>query len=299
MQNLKPCFTVATALLLSLNATAQPPEPRKDPPPVVEAPQIVEPQQVINAFVDAVGDHLDLAAATLFVEGGQTGTALQPVATELQKERGGWKVRVLHSDAQVKGDTVTMKLVLQLHHHLFGKIIHQERLTLHKVGDAWKIVPLSADEFYHSRGDSFDSDVLANMATYLARPQEIQEASAYACLSNLKQLGLGAMQFLQDYDLKFALKAATYQQALLPYTRSEQLFHCPEDKSGAISYSFNVKLENFPAANIADAAQTVMIYEGKDGQLEFRHNNRAGVCFADGHCQLVTPEAAKTLRWQP
>lgn len=298
MHNLKSSFTIAAAFLLSLSAIAQPPDIDKNLP-VIAPPQVVRPEQVISDFADAVSEHLDPEVAARFVEGGQTGDVLKPIVAELQKERAGWTIRVLQANAQVKGDIAVVKGLLLLRHHWFGKIMHQERLTLHKVGDAWKIVPLSVDDFSYSRSDSFDSDILANIATYLARPQEIHEATAFSCLSNLKQLGLATFHLIEDNNEKFAVKAATYQQSLLPYARSEQLFHCPEDKSGTISYSFNDKFDNLPLAQLAEPAHTVMIYEGKDGQLEFRHNNRAGVCFADGHCQLITPEIAKTLRWKP
>lgn len=298
MKNLKH-FTIAAALLLSIGAVAQPPEPHKDPPPVVEVPEEVTPEQVIYAFVDAVFVQFNLEVAARLVEGGQTGDALKPVAAEIQKERAGWTLEVHNTDVQTKGDTASAKLMLTLHHRLFGKILHQERLTLHKVRNEWKIVPLSPEDFYHSFRISYDSDILANIATYLARPQEIHEASAFSCVTNLKQIGLGTMQFLQDWDEKFALKADKYQEALMPYIRNEQIFHCPDDKSGALSYSFNAKLENLTQAQITVPSQIVMIYEGKNGQLEFRHNNRAGIAFADGHYKLVTPEEAKTLKWKP
>ncbi len=305
MQNLK-YFSVAAALLLSISVWAQPPEPRKDPPPVIEVPlievpQFLEAEQVVRAFADAVAvsDHPNLEAAARFVEGGLNGDALKPIAEELAKERAGWTTKVLDLNVQIKDNTAEAKLVLVLRHRLLGKIRHQERLTLHKMANEWKIVPLLPEDFQHSFSDAFDSDILATIATYLARPQEIHEASAFACLTNLKQLGLGAMQFLQDWDEKFALKADKYQEALIPYIRTDQIFHCPDDKNGQISYSFNPKFENVSLAQIHAPSQTVLIYEGKNGQLEFRHNNRAGVCFADGHCELVTPEKAKTLKWKP
>ena len=289
MRSLKSLFIIAATFLLSLNATAQPPQPLKELP---------QPAQVIEAFVDSISDHLNPEVAARLVEGGQTGDVLKPVVAELQQERTGWAIRVLNVHTQIKDDTASVKVLLLLQHHSFGKITHQERLTLHKLGE-WKIVPLSVDDLYDSRRDSFDSDILANIATYLARPQEIEGADASTCLINLKRLALATFLLAQDNKEIFALKAATYHQSLLPYTHDERLFHCPDDNSDDISYSFNPNLENLLQAQLAEPAQTVMLYEGKDGQLEFRHNNRAGVCFTDDHCQLVTPEAAKTLRWKP
>ena len=298
MQNLK-YFTVAAALLLSIGAIAQPTLPDKNAAQAIVAPQIIGPEQVIHEFADAISEPLNLEAAARLVEGGQTGEALKPVAIELQKERTGWIIKLQDAVVVTKADTASAQLILVLRHRLFGRITHQERLTLHRVANEWKIVPLSKEELYASRFTRFDSDILGNIAAYLARPQEIQGASDFACLTNLKQLGLAAFQFLQDEDERFAFKADKYQDALMPYIRSEQVFHCPDDKNGAPNYAFNVSLENLSFDKITQPAQTVMIYEGKNGELDFRHNNRAGVAFADGHCELVTPEKAKTLKWKP
>jgi prepilin-type processing-associated H-X9-DG protein len=41
-----------------------------------------------------------------------------------------------------------------------------------------------------------------------------------------------------------------------------------------------------------------MLYEGKDGKLNFKHDGKAAVAFADGHAKLVTEEEAKTLIWK-
>jgi prepilin-type processing-associated H-X9-DG protein len=161
------------------------------------------------------------------------------------------------------------------------------------------IVPLTSEQLRRNRHTNFDTDILLNLATYLAIPQEIIEASAHECMMNQKMLALGAMQFAQDWDDKFTFKADKYPEALRPYLRNDQILHCPDDRSGALSYTFNKNLENLLLARIAQPAQTVMFYEGKNGQLEFRHDNRASVCFADGHVELVTPERAKTLKWTP
>lgn len=298
MRNLKWVFTVAAALLMTMGAVAQPPEPV-----VAELGQAVQsPEQVIEQFVDAILNPAKLESASRLVEGGQTGEALQPLAAWLQKEGHSWRVEVERADApivRVNQDFVSAKIRLSMRFGLFGKIGHQEQLTLHRIGDEWKIVPLPKEEFYRSFRGVFDSDILANFATYLARPQEVYEASAYGCLSNLKQVALAAFQFVQDNDEIFALQPATLVEQLAPYARSEKVFHCPDDKSDEVSYSFNPRLENVSLAKFAEPSRTVLFYEGKNGALNFRHQNRAGVCFADGHCELVTPEQSKNLRWEP
>jgi prepilin-type processing-associated H-X9-DG protein len=51
--------------------------------------------------------------------------------------------------------------------------------------------------------------------------------------------------------------------------------------------------------SVDDPTRTILVYEGKGGQLSFRHNGKAAVAFVDGHAQLVTPEEAKKLIWKP
>lgn len=203
-------------------------------------------------------------------------------------------------DAQkIEDGFVTTKLRLRLLDRWGNKITHDERLNLQLVDKVWKILPLLPDSFRRTVGDDSDSDMLANLAAYLTLPPLSAEKRTEKCLMNLKFLALGLIELTQDWDDIFAIKADKFQGALLPYTRSTMNFYCPHDKSGAISYAFNANLENVLVNRVAEPAHIVMIYEGKNGQLEFRHDNRAGVAFADGHCKLVTPEEAKTLRWKP
>ncbi len=46
-------------------------------------------------------------------------------------------------------------------------------------------------------------------------------------------------------------------------------------------------------------AQTVLLYEGKNMQFDFKHDGRTAVAFADGHAKLLTPEEAKNVFWYP
>jgi prepilin-type N-terminal cleavage/methylation domain-containing protein/prepilin-type processing-associated H-X9-DG protein len=69
-----------------------------------------------------------------------------------------------------------------------------------------------------------------------------ENARRASCASNLKQIGLGLMQYTQDYDERMPgpwfgpapndSDATTYykwEDAVFPYVRSEQLFNCPGD----------------------------------------------------------------------
>ena len=73
-----------------------------------------------------------------------------------------------------------------------------------------------------------------------------ENARRSACQSNLKQLGLGFLQYLQDYDERFPINQSNYDEyygvtdygapganaslwsAVLPYTKSSQILDCPD-----------------------------------------------------------------------
>ncbi|RYX82334.1 DUF1559 domain-containing protein [bacterium] len=64
-----------------------------------------------------------------------------------------------------------------------------------------------------------------------------ENARRASCQSNLKQLGLGIMQYTQDYDEKFPYTNIsgtynTWDVVILPYTKSYQLIACPSDPQG-------------------------------------------------------------------
>lgn len=100
----------------------------------------------------------------------------------------------------------------------------------------------------------------------LSRAREM--ARRTSCLSNMKQLGLGVMQYTQDYDERLPIAAVgsagegkggwvyyskfgsgstdpmfdPSQGAIYPYIKSKQVYVCPDDSNGQTfgnSYSIN------------------------------------------------------------
>jgi len=105
------------------------------------------------------------------------------------------------------------------------------------------------------------------------------------------------MQFVQDWDEKFDLHA-DWQKQIFPYIQNEAVFQCPETKAGEISYAFNSELENSLQADVNEPAQTIMVYEGKDKNFEFRHQNKTltNIAFADGHVKGYSRETLAALK---
>jgi prepilin-type N-terminal cleavage/methylation domain-containing protein/prepilin-type processing-associated H-X9-DG protein len=67
-----------------------------------------------------------------------------------------------------------------------------------------------------------------------------ENARRASCQSNLKQIGLGIMQYTQDYDEAFpqaAMRDAPYlgwAQIIQPYIKSYQLFQCPSEPTAGV-----------------------------------------------------------------
>ena len=70
-----------------------------------------------------------------------------------------------------------------------------------------------------------------------------ENARRSSCLSNMKQIGLGALQYSQDYDEKWMPHEGAYilpgnvrsswDLTLQPYLKSTQIITCPSDPGGA------------------------------------------------------------------
>ncbi|HEY3332790.1 MAG TPA: DUF1559 domain-containing protein [Capsulimonadaceae bacterium] len=109
-----------------------------------------------------------------------------------------------------------------------------------------------------------------------------EKARQATCQSNLKQMGIGFVQYVQDYDEKFPTdgfllansKAATSSWAaqIYPYEKSTGVFKCPNDTGVAsttgpqypISYGMNINLDGQSQAVATSVAVTVLAVEVDD-----------------------------------
>jgi len=128
-------------------------------------------------------------------------------------------------------------------------------------------------------------------------------ARVASCESNMKQIGLGLLQYEQDNNNKLPASAAAYKDTIFPYIKSDAVFRCPADQSGGVDYSMNTNLQGVSIDKISDPTNTVAIYEGTGQTLNFRHEYTSGnvavVCFADGSVRAIPQSKAGTLRWKP
>nr|WP_301002564.1 DUF1559 domain-containing protein [Capsulimonas corticalis] len=106
-----------------------------------------------------------------------------------------------------------------------------------------------------------------------------EKARQTSCLSNMKQLGLGFMQYSQDNDEKnpdgvnwFYPGGNGWAGQLYPYVKSKQVFLCPSDSTGNkehSSYGYNsnntdptgLGVDSFSIAKYVSPAKTVLLFE--------------------------------------
>ena len=186
-----------------------------------------------------------------------------------------------------------------------------DMFSLEKQGETWRLVPdfsftnVSADFGVESIGKLVETRPLSFMVAIAGSPQIVApilqaahaRAQAVSCLSNAKQIALGTLMYVQDYDELTPRRGVSYTEAIWPYVKNRQIFTCPLDPSGTISYTFNSSVAGISLAAIPFPDKTVMIYEGKAGKLDYRHAGHAVVGFMDGHCKMISPEEAASLIW--
>ena len=152
-----------------------------------------------------------------------------------------------------------------------------------------------------------------------------------SCQSNLKQIGLGFMQYVRDYDEQFPpissapfYKSANFGWAeiLQPYLRSTALFQCPSEKTpanpvssgvGYSDYFYNSRMARSSAAENERPGKTILVFEGvaanaraaapsfpkswvqnSDSPL-YRHFSGSNLLFADGRVKWLKNEEIRDL----
>lgn len=148
-----------------------------------------------------------------------------------------------------------------------------------------------------------------------------EAARKASCASNLKQIGIGVMQYTQEYDERYPdVKAPTtppdptipdFPVLLNPYLKSKDIYRCPSASSNVwpintwpdgvktdSSYAINNLLTQ-PAISLAEVKVPSSTVLGSDSDVEFvsyfgqvtkvgeqRHGGGVNMLFADGHVKF-------------
>jgi prepilin-type processing-associated H-X9-DG protein len=295
-------LVLSAVAVVAFSVALVPAAARQEAPASAAAPAAVNrstPEAALKAFVDAIG-RADLVTAASVVEGAPTTGLNTEFATSLRDA----KVRLSLADVKTytAGDDDACVVYSLEASPLAGTGGRQYRefLILKRINGAWTVAAPAAGPI---EAEQSPDGMLLTVARLLRDPEAANRANAAAknaaCLSNVKQIALAAMMYTQDYDEVFPNTPVTFKSLVMPYIKSEGVFHCPLDAPGVVAYRFNEKLAKKSLAVVEAPAETVMLYEGEKGKLNFRHDGKAVVGFADGHVKLVTPEEASKLRWTP
>jgi prepilin-type N-terminal cleavage/methylation domain-containing protein/prepilin-type processing-associated H-X9-DG protein len=160
--------------------------------------------------------------------------------------------------------------------------------------------------------------IIAILASILfpvfARARE--NARRSACQSNLKQIGLGIMQYTQDYDEKYPLLYApgdAWYELVQPYGKSTQIFKCPSDSNSTavpgvygghpVSYAYSYDVGGSPdqpsynkSLSSVEAPSLLIIVADGMSTVEanglIKATSASHVC--QGVCGFVGPNSART-----
>lgn len=155
-----------------------------------------------------------------------------------------------------------------------------------------------------------------------------ENARKSSCQNNLKQIGLGLKQYIQDYDEMYPMRHTSqmnWQQMIYPYVKSTQLFACPSNDNRRFnvympagsappiprSYGINHRVSSDNAgqivseATVAKPAQKIHVAESRNDWTdygapwwvnnEFADSGFAGhlgsmnFLFLDGHVKSYRP----------
>ena len=274
-------------------------------------PDLSTPKATVHTFVDALmaNDTANLAAS---VEGAKDDAVLKSLL-EINHQPPKYEIKDII--AEVNGDTAKVAVSVDVTvpvQNKMQKVALVDFLTLKKVGEYWLIVPdadvlkaiVSNDP---EQSQHFTERTLTVMAAIVGSPEESakallvakQRAQTASCLSNGKQISLGLIMYVQDYDETYPPKKSDYTKVAYPYVKNSAIFTCPFDPPGTVSYSFNPHLAGVSLAQTAEPANTIMLYEGRDMKIDYKHDGRAMIAFADGHTMMRTPDQVKKCSWTP
>lgn len=252
------------------------------------------PVKTIETFAKAF-EQGDAKTAIACVKGGKRNAFADQMLARFVRDRYRFKTTV--SGVKIVGAKASAKVVTTVaSSFLTSPKKLNDKVALIKQSGKWLIVPAT--------GSNVSESFVNPAAEILTNPQKIEDDAKQAikateCLRNIKQIAIGVLLFTGDNEDRLNFTAVNWLNKVRPYIQEPVAYTCPLDKPGTISYSFNAELAGKSTVSIKNVMRTVLLYEGKNGKLTFRHRGRACVAFVDGSVKLITPDEAKKLIWKP
>ncbi len=121
-----------------------------------------------------------------------------------------------------------------------------------------------------------------------------ENARRASCQSNLKQIGLGILQYVQDYDERYpsaysALSTGRIEwpQLMQPYLKSTQIFTCPSNTDGAkVQFS---AASGYPDISASYLANWHMIIDASGGGRALASLDSAATRIMVGEANIYEP----------
>lgn len=160
-----------------------------------------------------------------------------------------------------------------------------------------------------------------------------EKARQSSCLSNVKQLVLGVMMYVQDYDevlpgyqfRNCPTSGDQWHEILQPYLKNTNILVCPSAANVNPGYGWNYRWMSYgtwdpayPVTSLGDfqaPAETVLLSDSNQYYVRgpsiatpsywppARHNEGANFGLADGHAKWYMSsqfqQASGSLRWSP
>jgi len=106
----------------------------------------------------------------------------------------------------------------------------------------------------------------------------------------MKSLALATITYANDHGGRLPL-ADNWRDAILPWAKNANVFHCPSAEGERDSYAYNAALSSVELAPLASPSTTVLLFDGPEGAnvaggkavASLRHSEGAILAFADGH----------------
>jgi hypothetical protein len=124
---------------------------------------------------------------------------------------------------------------------------------------------------------------------------------ANVCLSHLKQMAISIQMYATDHDDR--LPGAKWMDLHVPYSKSEEVLHCPVFEKGvSYGYAFDSRLLNQKTTTVPKPAEAPLVFDStslaRNSADPFtslpdtpRHNKTNVVGYLDGHAHRLPPKA--------
>jgi len=133
--------------------------------------------------------------------------------------------------------------------------------------------------------------------------QKTKPSVAENSLSNMKQVCLGALMYVQDYDE--ALPLNNWPESLDQYIRNRQVYGCPGAPGMEVAVALNAQLAGVNQREVANPPETILFFSSDNGAdapwggaesvAPARFDGMISVGFVDGHAKTMAPEDAKMM----